>query len=825
MAGKNDPSAPAQSPRASVRRSIKSARVSVAPERVSNGSGDPHAPEVKDKFELHGLLGEGGMGSVFIAQDRRLGRIVALKVLRSQYDHDADLLRRFALEAQVGAQLEHPNIVPLYSLERADNGGPAFAMQLVEGINMSQYMNDAAGATEEARTPRGEYALKKRLTKLLGACDAMQFAHARGVVHRDLKPENIMLGAHHEVYVMDWGLARVTVEHPSSTPDTPDAPKPLRSTFDLAPTIARPPSNASASTVEQAVTHVRSSQAGAPGADGATAPQPPAAGRASAERSPSAPEHATQYGAVMGTYQYMPPEQAMGMLDLVGPATDQYALGLILLELGTLQPARSYTSAAEAHSEALLNRYRAGDDIDGKPLDPALLAIVERATQAEVAGRYPNVEALAEDVRRFIRDEPVSVYREGIAKRMLRFAARHPITVMCALSAVLILGAAAVIASLVQSAATARRAAHDLQGIKRLLVAVQSRAHEVDVRLSDYAAFLERAEAVAQEILGQETRADPRSVQAIADAPLPALAWNARYKTNINFHAPLITWAGRAQGAAPPASLPAVKRISPWLRDALVATLPPDSVAPTETAEDNALEAGRSPLLRVALGLHDGVYAQFPARELPDSYDVRKRQWYRMAIAARSLGWHPPVAGPQGRTLRLPALLPIRRGAEVLGAVAADLLVEELAQTLLLSDMPGFVDAYLATQEGKVVVRRGLAAQVLKPGSDADADIVLPTLANAALAASIAEGKKGGYVEGGGRLHFFARMISPAWYYIAEFERAPYLSGALPAGEQRQHSLASASAAHAASKRALGRASHQEPPQLVAGRQQAQRVR
>jgi serine/threonine-protein kinase len=172
--------------------------------------------------------------------------VVALKVLRSEYDRDADLLRRFALEAQVGAQLEHPNIVPLYSLERSANGGPAFAMQLVEGTTMGQYMANAAAAPKEARAANGEYALKKRLAKLLGACDAMQFAHARGVIHRDLKPENIMLGAHHEVYVMDWGLARVTVAPSSALDETSKVEESTPITIDLAPSIIAPTPLASA---------------------------------------------------------------------------------------------------------------------------------------------------------------------------------------------------------------------------------------------------------------------------------------------------------------------------------------------------------------------------------------------------------------------------------------------------------------------------------------------------------------------------------------------------------------------------------------------------
>jgi serine/threonine-protein kinase len=758
---------------------LKSARVAVAPERVSSSDG-AQGFQVQDKFDLHGLLGEGGMGRVFIAHDKRLGRVVALKVLRSEYDRDADLLRRFALEAQVGAQLEHPNIVPLYSLERSADGGPAFAMQLVEGTTMAQYIYDAAGAPKEARAATGEYALKKRLGKLLGACDAMQFAHARGVIHRDLKPENIMLGAHHEVYVMDWGLARVTVEPSSIMEEAGDGEKPAPKTFDLAPSMVPRTPAASESSLDAAQTLLR----GAAAADALDSAATMVAGSAAAvgggARVASSAERATQHGMVMGTYQYMPPEQAMGLLDQMGPTADQYALGLILLELGTLQPARSFVSATDAQREAILNQYRAEQDVDGKALDPALMAIVARTTQGKPADRYPSVEALAEDVRRFIRDEPVSVYQEGSAKRALRVAAGHPIAAMSALSAVLILGALAVIASLAQSAATARRAAHDLDGLKRLLVAVQSRAHEVDVHLSDYAVGVERVGAVAREILSHGTHADPAALKAITDAPPPELKWSERSHTALNFHAGLLTWAGRAQGAAPPASIAAVKRVLMWQRDALVSTLSPAVIASTEAVQEQALEAGKSPLLRVFVGLPDGAYAQYPARAIPDSYDVRKRQWYHMAIASRSLAWHPPIASPDGATLRLPVLLPMRRGDEFLGAVAADMAVDEFAETLLLANMPGFVDAYLVTEEGKVAVRRGLAAQVLKPGADSDADVALPAVPNAALAARMIAGEKGGYVESKGRLLLFVRMLSPAWYYVAEFERGPYLSARLP---------------------------------------------
>src|SRR3954471_11158536 len=188
--------------------SLKGERVSVDPAAVSSTDGT--AQGLAARFLVQNLLGEGGMGSVFVAQDRGLGRVVALKRLRDGLEQDADAMRRFILEAQIGAQLEHPNIVPLYSFERSQNGVPAIAMQLLEGRTMAQYIHDAAAAPREARGMRGEYSLKERLGTLLGVCEAIHFAHERGVIHRDLKPDNVMLGRFREVYVMDWGLARVT---------------------------------------------------------------------------------------------------------------------------------------------------------------------------------------------------------------------------------------------------------------------------------------------------------------------------------------------------------------------------------------------------------------------------------------------------------------------------------------------------------------------------------------------------------------------------------------------------------------------------------------
>ncbi|MEW5739790.1 MAG: hypothetical protein AB1938_12740 [Myxococcota bacterium] len=190
----------------------------------------------------------------------------------------------------------------------------------------------------------------------------------------------------------------------------------------------------------------------------------------------SSPERHTQYGQVMGTFQYMAPEQAQGRVDEVGPAADQYALGLILLELGTLRPARSQISSSDAHKDAVEGRTGSTEDFDGHELPPPFLAIVKRATAQKIEDRYASVAEMAEDVRRFIRDEEVSVYREGLARRLARAASKRPGLFFGLLSTVCTAGGVTIMLALASAAHSARQAASDLEGLQKVLVATQRRA-------------------------------------------------------------------------------------------------------------------------------------------------------------------------------------------------------------------------------------------------------------------------------------------------------------------------------------------------------------
>jgi serine/threonine-protein kinase len=152
-----------------------------------------------DRYSAERVLGLGGMGLVELVDDRQTGRHVARKRLKDG-GFDPEDRARFEREALVHAQLEHPSIVPVYDIGRSDDGALFFTMKRVEGDSLSSILTD------------GSYTRRRLLAAFSQVCLAAQFAHERGVIHRDIKPDNIMLGRYGEVYLLDWGIAKVTTE-------------------------------------------------------------------------------------------------------------------------------------------------------------------------------------------------------------------------------------------------------------------------------------------------------------------------------------------------------------------------------------------------------------------------------------------------------------------------------------------------------------------------------------------------------------------------------------------------------------------------------------
>src|SRR5208283_3534697 len=153
---------------------------------------------------------QGGLGAVFVARDEELRREVALKEIQERHADDPDSRARFLREAEITGGLEHPGIVPVYGLGQYADGRPYYAMRFIRGDSLHEAIDRFHKADVPDRDP-GERTLKLRqlLDQFIDVCNAVAYAHSRGVLHRDLKPGNIMLGKYGETLVVDWGLAKI----------------------------------------------------------------------------------------------------------------------------------------------------------------------------------------------------------------------------------------------------------------------------------------------------------------------------------------------------------------------------------------------------------------------------------------------------------------------------------------------------------------------------------------------------------------------------------------------------------------------------------------
>ncbi len=321
---------------------------------------------VTSRFRILRLHAEGGLGQVSVALDEALHREVALKEIQDRYADDAESRARFLLEAEITGNLEHPGIVPIYSLGH-DDGRPFYVMQFIRGDSLKQaierfHRDEVPGRDPGERT----LALRELFGRFIAACNAIAYAHSRGVLHRDLKPSNIILGKYGATLVVDWGLAKP---------------------------IGRPEGVKDASEVT-----LRPSSAGG-----------------SAE---------TLTGSAIGTPQYMSPEQAAGRLDLLGTASDVYSLGATLYCLLT-----GRAPFEDRVSNVILQKVQRGDFPPPRQVKrgvaPALEAICLKAMALRPEDRYPSPRDLAEDIEHWLADESVLAYPEGWGRRLARWARHH----------------------------------------------------------------------------------------------------------------------------------------------------------------------------------------------------------------------------------------------------------------------------------------------------------------------------------------------------------------------------------------------------------------
>ena len=180
------------------------------PEFVGDSDGRPQLADGR-RFRILRHHASGGLGAVFVALDGELHREVALKQILERHADDPGSRARFLLEAEITGGLEHPGIVPVYGLGSDANGRPYYAMRFIKGDSLKQAIDGFHGDERLRREPgRRSLELRKLLRRFIDVCNAVDYAHSRGVLHRDIKPGNIVVGKHGETLMIDWGLAKAT---------------------------------------------------------------------------------------------------------------------------------------------------------------------------------------------------------------------------------------------------------------------------------------------------------------------------------------------------------------------------------------------------------------------------------------------------------------------------------------------------------------------------------------------------------------------------------------------------------------------------------------
>jgi serine/threonine protein kinase len=335
--------------------------------RRAPGGSSPTMLTPGERFDIQQVHAQGGMGVVFLARDQEIDRTVALKQIKSQLAEDEDSRSRFLLEARITGRLEHPGIVPIYALGSDATGRPYYAMRLIRGESLLEVLerfHSPRGASHNPRHRMPE--LRKLLQRFVDVCNAVDYAHSKGVIHRDLKPSNIMVGKYGETLVVDWGLAKV-----------------IGSDEDIALTTRM----------------VRN-----PGNDSSTS---------------------TRVGTTIGTPAYMSPEQAAGRNDELTPATDVYSLGATLYHLLTgVLPHEVDDDVGVAFARLELGGV-APPTARSAWLPKPLSSICMKALAMTPEGRYASARALSDDIERWLGDEPVRAHKESWSERGYRWVRNH----------------------------------------------------------------------------------------------------------------------------------------------------------------------------------------------------------------------------------------------------------------------------------------------------------------------------------------------------------------------------------------------------------------
>lgn len=694
---------------------------------------DVSAPAiVEEPYEFIAELGVGAMGEVHIVRERSLRRKVALKFIK-QDKCDARSKSRFLREALITAQLDHPNIVPIYQYDTNLHGNPAYTMKWIKGRTLQDIINDCRTEVDSGKQS-GAPDLFLRLDMFLKLCEAMSYAHARKVIHRDLKPANVMLGTYGELYVMDWGIARTAGQFDNLETENVNL--------------------ASQETIE--ALDVKG--------DGFD----------------------TQDGSIVGTIAYLSPEQARGeVLDLT-VASDQFALGLILFELVTLNKGIQKGAVKDMLRRA--QRGQIAPMVHYNPaikIRPELQAIIEKATSPLPENRYKNVDMLAEDIRLFMRDEPVSVFRDPPLAVIMRWVSKHRIQAFALGIVLLIAGLSSSIYSLhreqearEENIRTEQLLQEKLQAqnqrLSHMLSDVNQQSNKIAQEFLFYKGLLRELAAATKTrlVLWPEIQSPvyKHTDYQSADTAPEDLAFSVHYNKEISTKHVVIKLAPNVADTVKNTVIEReLSSLLPVFQNMFMEGMQLDEDISFDQL-DKAIRVPGTSMVWAYVGTEAGIHVAYPGKgDYVPEYDPRERPWYKQSKGHHKPTCLPPEDDAMGQGKILACTLAIYDASKnLLGVAGLDLSVSAITKELIAfqskieipteygaTPISSKTNTALLDKNGEVLAVYGGELQL---GDKFPFDIVSQTLQQQA----------SGYIEDAtsGMIFFYSAVGDETWTYV-----------------------------------------------------------